>query len=179
MPSESRWGTRANALTALRLLTVPFLAHAIVAGESGLALALFLVAVATDLVDGRVARRYGEVSPLGGFLDHATDAVLVAAGIAAVAWTGEATPWLAPAILLAFAQYTFDSRVPQGRPLRASALGRWNGIAYFVLLGVPVVRDGLSLGWPPVAWTTLLSWVLLTSTVLSMADRLSSHWQKP
>ena len=35
---------------------------------------LFVVAVATDLADGRVARRRGEVTPLGGFADHAVDA---------------------------------------------------------------------------------------------------------
>ncbi len=177
-PSERRWWTRANALTALRLVAAPLLARAILTGEAALALGLFVLAVATDLVDGRVARHYGEASPLGGFLDHASDAAFVATGLFAVAWTGEGTLWLAPAVLLAFVQYTLDSRVPSGRPLRASSLGRWNGIAYFVVLGVPVVRDGLALGWPPPEWTTALSWVLLASTLISMLDRLSSQWRK-
>lgn len=175
---QRRWRTRANALTALRFVSIPFLVRAIVAGETTLALGLFVLAVATDLVDGRVARHYGEASAWGGFLDHVTDAAFVAAGLGAVAWTGEGTPWLAPAVLLAFGQYTLDSRVPEGRPLRASSLGRWNGIGYFVVLGVPVVRDGLSLGWPPVAWTTTLSWLLLVSTAISMVDRFSSQWRK-
>ena len=48
-------------------------------------------------------------------------------------------------MVLAFVQYAVDSRVQESRPLRASSLGRWNGIAYFVLLGVPVLRDAL--GW--------------------------------
>ena len=37
-------------------------------------------------------------------------------------------------VAAAFVQYTLDSRALAGQRLRASALGRWNGIAYFVLL---------------------------------------------
>lgn len=177
-PLQRRWLTRANALTGLRLVTIPFMVNAILSGDTQTALALFVLAVATDLIDGRVARHYGEVSSLGGVLDHATDALFVASGLAAFAWVGEGTPWLAPAVLVAFLQYTLDSRVPSGRPLRASALGRWNGIAYFVWVGIPVVRDGLSLAWPPATFTLLLSWVLLAATLVSIADRFSSQWRK-
>ena len=72
----------------------------------------------------------------------------------------------------AFAQYALDSRALAGRPLRASALGRWNGIAYFVLLGIPVVRDGLAIGWPPDALVRVLGWALVATTCASILDRL-------
>ena len=146
-----------------------------------------MLAVATDLVDGRVARHYGESSPLGGLLDHATDATFVALGCFAVALRGEA-PWiLSFLIAAAFVQYVVDSRAREplasvrAEPtrarapvwaLRASALGRWNGIGYFVLLGIPVVRDGLSLGWPPREWVIVIGWALVGSTVVSMVERL-------
>jgi phosphatidylglycerophosphate synthase len=39
--------------------------------------------VATDWLDGRIARRFGETSALGGFLDHVTDAAFVSLGLAA------------------------------------------------------------------------------------------------
>ncbi len=169
--AESRWVTRANALTALRLAAAPALAGAIVCGASGAAALIFAFAVATDFLDGRVARRFGEASPLGGLLDHASDAALVAAGLAALAWRG-AVPALLPALVAAaFLQYVLDSRALAGRRLRASALGRANGVAYFVLLGIPVVGDGLGLGWPPGAWVRLLGWALAATTLGSMADR--------
>lgn len=171
-PVSARWRTRANALTALRLLAAPLLALAIYRGHAGVAHLLFWMAVGTDLLDGRVARRYGEATPLGGLLDHATDATLVSAGLLAVAWSGEIPIWLPPLVVAAFLQYTFDSRALAGRPLRASQLGRWNGVAYFVLLGIPVVRDGLGLGWPPGSWTLALGWALVVTTLVSMADRL-------
>jgi len=167
-----RWLTRANALTGLRLLLAPCLALAVIAGESGWALAVFALAVATDLLDGRVARHYGEVSPLGGTLDHATDAIFVSTGLAAVAYGGETTALLPVLILAAFGQYALDSSALAGRPLRASSLGRWNGIAYFVMLGIPVVRDGFGLGWPPSALVAGLAWLLCASTLVSMGSRL-------
>jgi phosphatidylglycerophosphate synthase len=168
----SRLATRANALTGVRLALAPALAWALAHGAHAHALAAFVLAVGTDLADGRVARRFGEASPLGGFLDHATDALFVSSGIAALAWLGLAPAPLAPLVLAAFTQYALDSRVLAGRPLRASALGRWNGIAYFVVLGIPVVRDGLALAWPPDAFVRALGWALVATTGASIADRL-------
>ena len=59
MPAVSSWHTRANALTAVRLLAAPALFAAIGAGEAWIATALYALAVATDFADGRVARRRG------------------------------------------------------------------------------------------------------------------------
>jgi phosphatidylglycerophosphate synthase len=166
-----RLRTRANALTGLRLLCGPLLVLALLSGRALAAALLFWIAVATDWLDGRIARRFGETSALGGFLDHVTDAAFVSLGLAALVVRGEA-PWLLPALVaLAFLQYTLDSRVLEGRTLRASALGRWNGIAYFVPVGAAVVRDALGLGWPGAGLLLAIGWLLVGSTLLSMADR--------
>jgi cardiolipin synthase len=166
-----RLATRANALTGLRLGLAPLIVWAICAEAHALALACFTLAVLTDLADGRVARRFGETSVLGGFLDHATDAAFVASGLAALAFGGSVPALLPPLVVAAFAQYALDSRALAGRALRASALGRWNGIAYFALLGIPVVRDGLALGWPADALVRALGWALVATTLASMLDR--------
>jgi len=168
--ASPRW-TAANVLTAARLALAPAIALALLRGEHGVALAVFAVAVATDFADGRVARRRGEATPFGGVFDHATDAIFVATGLAALAHQGTIPVWLAPLLLAAFAQYTLDSKALSGAPLRASRLGRWNGIAYFVALGTPVVRDGLGLGLPGDAVVSTFGWMLVASTVVSMADR--------
>jgi len=177
-PADSlrpRLATRANALTGLRLGLAPLLVWAVCTGAGVLALACFVLAVCTDLADGRVARRFGEASALGGFLDHATDALFVASGLGALAWARLVPAPLPALVLAAFAQYALDSRALAGRPLRASALGRWNGIGYFVLLGIPVVRDGLELGWPADALVRALGWALVATTCASMLDRLLAH----
>ena len=169
-----RWLTRANALSALRFAVAPALAAAIGSGRRIEAAALLLLAIATDFADGAVARRYGEASPFGGLVDHATDAMLVVLGLWALASRGELPRVLAPLVAVAFLQYALDSRTLAGRPLRASRLGRWNGIAYYVLVSVPVFRDALGLFWPGAAWMRPAGWVFVGSTLVSMLDRLAA-----
>lgn len=169
--------TPANALTLVRLVAAPLAALAILRPAPGVALALFALGAATDLLDGPLARRRGEASALGGVLDHATDATFVTLGLAACAARGIVPALLPLLVAAAFLQYTLDSRVVRGLPLRASALGRWNGIAYFVLLGVPVVRDGLGIGWPPDGLVWALGVGLVATTVLSMAFRARAWWR--
>jgi phosphatidylglycerophosphate synthase len=167
----ARWLTLANALTAIRLLAAPACAVAILDGAAVAAAALFALAVVTDLADGPVARRRGEVSALGGLLDHSSDAIFVSLGLAALAFQGQVPALLPLLVILAFFQYVLDSNTLAGHPLRASWLGRWNGIAYFVLLGIPVIRDVLGLAWPGDGWVVALGWGLVASTLVSMGNR--------
>jgi hypothetical protein len=46
-----------------------------------------------------------------------------------------------------------------------------------VLLGIPVVRDGLRVGWPGAALVSALGWALVASTLVSMAQRLRAGWR--
>src|SRR6266542_4284730 len=125
----------ANALTALRvLLTVPF-AFLMTRGDrwSAAPAGIVLVAaIATDLLDGVVARRRATDTSAGGVFDHAADCLFVTAGLAAGAVRG-VFPWmLALLVPAAFAQYVVDSYWGhRGRALRTSGLGRWNGVLYF------------------------------------------------
>ena len=168
------WGTRANALTALRLLLAPCFARALWEDASGTALALLAAAIATDFADGWTARRYGENSDFGRLADHASDALFVTLGAAVLAVQGTLPAVLPALIALAFLQYALDSKVLAGAPLRPSALGRWNGIAYYVLVALPVLRDALELAVPGAGAVRTLGWALVVSTLLSMADRARS-----
>jgi phosphatidylglycerophosphate synthase len=164
--------TAANALTLLRLLFAPACAWFTLEGRDVEAVIVFGVAIATDLADGPLARKRGQSSAFGALLDHGTDATFVIMGVSALVCLGLAPIALPPLIALAFAQYTLDSRALEGQQLRASALGRWNGIFYFVLLGTPIIRNVLGWTWPQDESILLLGWLLVISTVVSMADRL-------
>jgi phosphatidylglycerophosphate synthase len=172
MSATASWATRANALTLLRLALAPLLAAAVIGREAQAAAGLFLLAVATDLADGWVARRFAETTPFGGFADHAVDATFVTAGTAALA-VGGALPIPLPVLIaLAFTQYALDSRALAASGLRPSRLGRWNGLAYYAIVGLPIVRDALALAWPGPALVRALGWALVASTCASMIDRL-------
>ncbi|MBK7949533.1 MAG: CDP-alcohol phosphatidyltransferase family protein [Deltaproteobacteria bacterium] len=163
--------TLSNGVTLLRLAAVPFFFAAIMERLWGPACALFWLAVATDYLDGRIARARGESSPLGGLLDHASDASFVVAGLAALALGNRITPLLPLVVAIAFAQYVLDSRSLAGEPLRASGLGRWNGILYFVPLGIVATREMAALSQPSDAAIAWLGWALVVSTTISIADR--------
>ncbi len=164
--------TAANALTLLRLFAAPICGFFVFEGRDLEALIVFTLAIATDFADGPMARRYGEASAFGALLDHGTDATFVTLGLAALVSRGLVPAALPPLIALAFIQYALDSRALQGQRLRASVLGRWNGVLYFVLLGTPIIRNSLAWSWPEDSTILLLGWLLLASTAASMADRL-------
>ena len=140
---ETIWFTWANVLTSLRLVAALPLYYSIDVGAWWIACALFWMAVASDFIDGRVARARGESSTFGGLLDHGTDAIFVVSGLLALTDSGQVAWPLPYLVAAAFLQYVFDSRTLAGRPLRASVLGRWNGILYFVPIGVVVTRESL------------------------------------
>jgi cardiolipin synthase len=172
MQARDAWRTRANALTCLRLVAAPALVVTIHTDAAWAATAVFALAVASDVADGIVARRFDEQSGLGRLIDHAADAVFVTAGAATLAHA-RVLPALLPTLIAAsFLQYALDARKAKATGPRPSTLGRWNGIAYYVIVAIPIVRDALEFSWPGPALVMALGWLLVASTLVSMGDRL-------
>lgn len=176
----------ANVLTAIRLLLVLPVAAAFARPGllAPLVLALLIaIAIATDYYDGRIARASGTASPRGMLFDHTTDCLFVTAGLAGIATGGGITPWLPVLVPLAFTQYVVDSYVwHRRRQLRASSLGRWNGILYFA----PIVIVAASrLPFPAFFVSVLafaarvLAYLLVASTLASMLDRATTPARTP
>ena len=69
--------TAANQLTLLRMVLIPPFAILLVYGFRGWALATFLAAGITDLFDGLIARRTGQKTTLGAWLDPVADKLLL------------------------------------------------------------------------------------------------------
>jgi CDP-diacylglycerol--glycerol-3-phosphate 3-phosphatidyltransferase len=82
-----------NALTALRAVLVAPVIWLAAAGEPVAALSVFLAAASTDILDGTLARRIGQATALGTFLDPLADKVLVVGTLGALALLGAAPPW--------------------------------------------------------------------------------------
>jgi phosphatidylglycerophosphate synthase len=174
----------AHALTAVRLALVLPLAAAFARPEllaPAVVVLLLCVAIATDVLDGRVARTTGTASARGQLFDHGTDCLFVTVGLTGAAIAGAVTPLLPVLIPLAFGQYVVDSYVwHRQRQLRASFLGRWNGIFYFV----PLVLIAASRLPFPAGLTSLLrltaavlGYLLVASTAASIIDRATTSFQ--
>ncbi|MFQ5738598.1 MAG: CDP-alcohol phosphatidyltransferase family protein [Acidobacteriota bacterium] len=74
----------ANLLTILRIFLVPVLILLILYGHLTGALIVFLLAGMTDLLDGLIARRFDQSSPLGTMLDPIADKVLLVSSFVAL-----------------------------------------------------------------------------------------------
>ena len=169
--------TWANALSVLRLIVALPCAYSIWTGSWRLAATLFVVAVVTDVSDGIVARRRGEVTVFGGLLDHTIDALFVTVTLGALAALGIVPVVLPPLAITSFVQYVWDSKALSGAPLRASVLGRWNGIGYYALVGTAVLKQTLGADWLPDAAVLAAGWLLVATTLASMADRALALWR--
>ena len=91
-----------NIISVLRVLLVPLLVVLILARErttSYVAAVVFVVAAATDGLDGYLARRHASTSRTGQWLDPLADKVLVAAAVITLAALGEFPVWAAVVIV--------------------------------------------------------------------------------
>ena len=69
--------TIANQLTILRIVLIPIFVLLVVYGRLGAALLVFITAGATDALDGLIARRAGQRTSLGAWLDPMADKLLL------------------------------------------------------------------------------------------------------
>ena len=72
--------TTANKLTILRIILVPVFLGVLYAGcpnSNYVALAIFIIASLTDLLDGYIARHYNQITNFGKFMDPLADKILV------------------------------------------------------------------------------------------------------
>jgi cardiolipin synthase len=89
----------ANWLTLLRILLIPVFVTLLVYGQRGPALAVFLLAALTDLLDGWVARQRGSQSRLGAFLDPLADKLLLVSSFVTLTWLRALPFWLSAVVI--------------------------------------------------------------------------------
>lgn len=127
------------------------------------AAALFIVAAATDGLDGYLARRYATTTRLGQWLDPLADKVLVAAPIVALVAIDRFPLWAAAIIVarelaVSLLRAWLGSR---GRAMPASWWGKWKTSAQMVVI-VLYLLPGLPAGARVVRFWILVAAVALT-----------------
>ena len=85
-----------NKLTMLRILLIPVFMVVLYLGFAGstyVALAIFIVASLTDLLDGKIARKYNLVTDFGKFADPLADKMLTTAALLWFVENGQMPAW--------------------------------------------------------------------------------------
>jgi CDP-diacylglycerol---glycerol-3-phosphate 3-phosphatidyltransferase len=95
----------ANSITIARILLVPVFLVLLLGGLPEpwgdlAAAAVFIIAAATDKLDGYVARRSKQITTLGQFLDPLADKLLIAAALIALVAQDRVAAWVATVIIV-------------------------------------------------------------------------------
>ena len=104
-PVEAHWLNVPNGLTALRMVLVPVFAWVLLSHPHNdswrwMAALIFVIASITDIVDGKVARKYGLVTRFGKLWDPIADKALTGMALVGLSIIGELPWWITIVILV-------------------------------------------------------------------------------
>lgn len=163
-----------NKLTILRVILIPFFVFFMIAPYfegygNYIALAIFVIASLTDMLDGKIARKYNLVTNFGKFMDPLADKLLVCSAMICLIETDQLAAWIVIVIIArefiisGFRLIASDN----GVVIAASYWGKFKTV--FQMLMVIV----LILNIPHPAFQvlgTVLVYVSLILTVVSLID---------
>lgn len=173
----------ANKLTLGRIVAVPIivvLLHFPSKFSSLAAMLVFMAASFTDLVDGIVARRYGQVTNFGKFLDPLADKILVGSSLIMLTANGWVPAWVVVVIIAREITVTGLRAVAieQGVVIAADRLGKLKTVVQSLAI-CPLTLHFVWWGFDPNGLGMTLLYIALALTVVSGGNYLNSfyrHW---
>jgi CDP-diacylglycerol---glycerol-3-phosphate 3-phosphatidyltransferase len=178
-----------NLLTILRIFFVPLLVAALVTDSRAVgvgslvvdkaffALAIFLAAAATDLLDGYLARRWGQVTTVGMLLDPIADKLLISAALVSLVQIGRVPAWMAVLIIgREFAVSGLRSiAAAEGYTIKASDLGKTKMALEVVAISLVL----LGLRWPALhEWGLWCMGAVMVFALASALEYFAKFWNK-
>src|SRR5579863_6570870 len=179
-----------NALTILRIFFVPFLVAVLVEQDlriewhgvvwmpnEFLALCIFLIAAATDLLDGYLARRWGQITTVGTLLDPIADKLLISAALVSLVQIRRVPAWMVVLIIgREFAVSGLRSiAAAEGYTIQASDLGKTKMITQVIAISMVLV----SIRWQSLNWFAMLwMWGVVVFGIASAMEYFRKFWRK-
>lgn len=162
-----------NKLTTLRVIMIPFFVFFLLwqNGENYtfrmIALALFIIASLTDLLDGKIARKYNLVTNFGKFMDPLADKLLVCSALICLIELNALPAWMV--IIIISREFIISGfrliGSDNGVVIAASYWGKFK--TTFQMVSVVL----LILDIPALAFvTTICVWIALVLTIVSLVD---------
>jgi CDP-diacylglycerol---glycerol-3-phosphate 3-phosphatidyltransferase len=178
-----------NLLTLLRIFFVPLLVAALLADGTWLvrfqdlfsreifALGVFLAAAATDLLDGWLARRWGQVTTVGTLLDPIADKLLVSAALISLVDIHRVPAWIV--ILIIGREFAVSGlrsiASASGYTIKASDLGKTKMASQVVAIALVIA----SIRWPELSELSLIAmWAVMLFAMASAADYFWKFWRR-
>ena len=163
-----------NKLTTFRVILIPFFVFFMLAPNMTginhyIAAAIFIVASLTDLLDGKIARKYHLVTNFGKFMDPLADKLLVCSAMICLIQTGQLAAWIVVIIIArefiisGFRLIASDN----GVVIAASYWGKFK--TTFQMLMVIVLILNIQMSFFQILGV-ILTYVALILTVVSLID---------
>jgi cardiolipin synthase len=169
--------TVANLLTMSRMSLAPLLVVQILWGEMQWALAVFVIAGLTDLLDGLIARWGQQQTTLGAMLDPVADKILLTSSFVALTWTSglrtSLPAWLTVVTLSRDAIIIISVVVVNltlgRRVFYPSVLGKLSTLFQLVSVGLVLLLNALDVTWRPAMLVFQATLVLTVASALHYA----------
>ena len=169
-----------NKLTILRVILIPFFVVFMLfditgAADKWIALVIFCVASLTDMLDGKIARKYNLVTNFGKFMDPLADKLLVCTALICLTSMNRLNVIVVLVIIArefiisGFRLVASDN----GIVIAASYWGKFKTVSQMALIIVLIMDLGGV--WNVVG--TVLTWVALLPTVVSLIDYIAKNKQ--
>jgi len=137
-------------------------------GLAVVALAVFVIAAATDYLDGVLARRWKVTTTLGSFLDTTADKLLVTGVLFALVAVERASPWIA-ALIVAREMAVLGLRgviAAEGTVMSPSRLGKVKTAVQLLAISLAIVRPGA------VGGLYVDEWAMLAAAAITVASAI-------
>ena len=167
-----------NKLTVLRVIMVPFFVLFMLTNLGGeankwIALAIFCIASLTDMLDGKIARKYNLVTNFGKFMDPLADKLLVCSAMICLITTGQLAAWIV--IIIIAREFIISGfrlvAADNGIVIAASYWGKFKTVSQMAMFIVLIADFG---GVFDMIGTVLI-WVSLILTVVSLVDYVAKN----
>ncbi|MGH2876069.1 MAG: CDP-diacylglycerol--glycerol-3-phosphate 3-phosphatidyltransferase [Solirubrobacteraceae bacterium] len=157
--------SRALAIgTGARILVSPAIMALLLNRSFTPAAVVFLIAAATDWLDGRLARRWGVTTTLGSFLDTTADKLLVTTALVGLVAVQRVSPWIALVIIAReFTILGLRAAVAAGGlRFETSMLGKWKATVQFAAVALAMLRPHVM-----IADAYLDQWAMVVAAVVT------------
>lgn len=169
-PASSQVWNLPNVLTMLRIVLVPFFVVLLWQDTTGTrlaALAVFLVAAATDKLDGQLARSRGMVTNFGKLADPFADKMLVGAAIVLLSMLGDLPWWATITIIIREAAITILRFIMVRRwVMAASKGGKLKTVLQVIFIAIMVLPAVGLFGATVGGWIETVAFVVMLIAVL-------------
>lgn len=167
-----------NKLTVLRICMIPFFVAALLYKNGAdqtmriIANVIFITASLTDLLDGKIARKYGLVTNFGKFMDPLADKLLVCSALICLIQLGQLPAWVV--IVIISREFIISGfrlvAADNGIVIAASYWGKFKTV--FQMTAVVLLIFNI----PPLSvLTSAVLWIAVILTVVSLVDYVAKN----